>query len=481
MLNFKSNLKSSIVLSIFFLSLTLPVFAAGQNNPKVSRVNNSLFATSQTTNTTPQVYSIVIKESGPNPVIEINGKGFGKDGRDVMVLINDSGLFANVLSVRNKKVVAQLANNTLCSGNVSVRVLVNKIASNSAKFLYQKQAPILYQTFPTQAQAGSVVELLADNLACDSSANMVIFNNIILPVIGSTSNTLQVKLPEDLPTTSGAIKISVLGQESNLKPFIVNEAKSDTPTSTEDKFLRFSNSTGIQGSAGFSPMFNINESIKNFPGATKEVKLWDTMFYGTHQAIIDLPWNVGGSPQKALLTINCREASDIFGNFSGKKERFIYTLISFPRDPEKLYHETENPFFWGACSIATQTNPSGGIIFNSLSRASGGVDSFEISKDATISGKMSMFFKVIAPDLGYYEPYGANYSKAGNGVVYLPKVANINVEMQQIDPNLPASYFRVGKITFTDSTNGTRVSEQVHFSNTFSITDVPDFGLSIFR
>ena len=479
----KSNLKKSLILSVACLSLaSIPISTKAQsNNLNPANVANLLAsAASQTTNSSPQVDNVIVKENGPNPIIEISGKGFGKDGRAVMVLINDSGLFANVLSVRKKKVLAQLPNNVLCSGNVSVRVLVNKVASNAASFNYQKQSPILYQLSPTHAQPGSVIELQADNLACDVGANSVSFNNVPLTVIGGTSNSLQVRLPSNLASSSGAIKISVLGQDSNIKPFTVDNTQSNSPTPTEDKFLRFSNSTGV--SAGFSPMFNITETIKGFPGAANsEVKLWDTMFYGTHQAIIDLPWTVEGIPQRALLTINCREANNMFGNFSGEKERFIYALISFPRDPEKLYHPDINPFFWGACAVATESSPSGNFIFNSLSRAGGGVDSFEISKDATTSGKATMTFRVIAPDLGYYEPYGINYAAAGNGVVKLPKVATVTVEMQQIDPNLPASYFRIGKVTFSDFANGTRVSEQVPFANTFSITDVPDFGLGMFR
>ncbi|MFY9221666.1 MAG: hypothetical protein WAQ98_03290, partial [Blastocatellia bacterium] len=173
--------------------------------------------------------------------------------------------------------------------------------------------------------------------------------------------------------------------------------------------------------------------------------------------------------------------ANVFGNFSGEKERFVYALISFPRSPEKLYHPDLNPFFWGACAIATESNPSGGVIFNSLGRAGAGIDSFEISKTATSNSKAAMTFRLIAPDLGVYEPYGINYALAGNGQVTLPKVLTITVEMDAIQPNIPASKFLTGKVIYKDFANGSMTTDNATFSNTFSITDVPEFGLGIFR
>ena len=411
------------------------------------------------------------------------GKGFGKDGQALMVLVNDSGLFANVLSVKNKKVIAQIPNNLLCSGNVSVRVLVNKVASNSAVFAYSKDKPTLYDLSPTHAQVGTVLQLRADNIGCNAQDNIVTFNGTPLQVIGASSNSLQVRLPASLVSGNGSIKLTVAGQESSEKPFTIDKVESTPPSPTSDNTLRFNNSTGVLGSVGFGAMFNINETISNFPGTgNAKTNLWDVNFYGTHQAIIDLPFKTEGINQKALLTINCREANNIYGNFTGEKERFIYALISFPRNPEKPYHPELNPFFWGACAIATQSLPNGGIIFNSLARSTGGIDSFEINKTATTNSKATMTMTFVAPDLGYYEDYGINYSKAGNGQVRLPKVINLTLEMQEIQPNLPASYFRLGKVTFTDNFgNPPMVTDKAIFANTFSITDVPDFGLGIFR
>lgn len=90
-----------------------------------------------------------------------------------------------------------------------------------------------------------------------------------------------------------------------------------------------------------------------------------------------------------------------------------------------------------------------------------------------------MTFKVIAPDLGVYQPYGENYAAAGNGQVRLPKFATITITMKQIEPNVPVAKFMLGNITFTDPINGS-MSTDTMFSNLFSITDVPDipdFGI----
>lgn len=480
---FKLNsFKKATILSIACLSLSIPISAQEINSSKASNpLKEAVEAAQDSSSSSPEVKSVVIKENGSNPIIEITGKGFGKDGRNVMVLVNDSGLFANVLSVKNKKVVAQIPNSLLCNGTVSVRVLVNKVASNPAVFSYSKDKPALYEVSPGHAQVGTVLQLKADNLACNPQDNLVTFNGIPLQLIGVTSDSLQVRVPTNLASANGSIKLTIAGQASSEKPFTIDKVESMPPSPTSDNTLRFNNSTGVGGSLGFSPMFNIKETISNFPGNPK-ANLWNLNFYGTHQAIIDVPFKADGVTQKALLTINCREASNIYGNFTGEKERFIYALISFPRNPEKPYHPDLNPFFWGACAIATESRPNGEIVFNSLARSRGGIDSFEISKDATTSSKATMTMTFVAPDLGYYEDYGINYSKAGNGQVRLPKVINLTVEMQDIQPNLPTSYFRVGRVTFTDNFgNQPMVTEKATFANTFSITDVPDFGLGIFR
>ncbi|MFY9225654.1 MAG: hypothetical protein WAQ98_23455, partial [Blastocatellia bacterium] len=98
MSKFRFNLKKSLILSIACLSLaSIPISTSAQtNNLNPASVSNDLLASaaSQPTNSTPQVDNVIVKENGTNPIIEISGKGFGKDGRAVMVLINDSGLFA---------------------------------------------------------------------------------------------------------------------------------------------------------------------------------------------------------------------------------------------------------------------------------------------------------------------------------------------------------------------------------------------------
>lgn len=471
-----NNFKKALILSIACLSLSIPISA---QEVTTSETGNLLEAASDAKSSIPQINSVIIKENTSNPIIEITGKGFGKDGREVMVLVNDSGLFANVLSVKNKKIVAQIPNNLLCNGKVNLRVLVNKVASNVGNFLYSKDKPALYDISPSHGEVGTVVRLHGDNLACNPEDNLVTFNGTRLQVIGVNNDTLQVRLG-NLAPGGGSIKLIVAGETTTEKPFTVDKAEEAPPSPSSDNTLRFNNSTGIRGSAGFSAMFNIKETV-NFLGSPK-ANLWDLNFYGTHQTIIDLPFKTEGINQKALLTINCREANGFYGNSIDQKERFIYALIQFPKNPEKPYHADTNPFFWGACVAATESRPNGEFIFNSLARSKGGIDFFEISKDATSSSKATMSMTLIAPDLGYYEDYGINYAKAGNGIIRLPKVINLTVEMEQIDPNLPSSYFRVGRVTFTDNLgNSPMVTEKAVFSNTFSITDVPDFGLGTFR
>ena len=448
--------------------------------------NNNLQASEQiedfAQSKTPQITSVNIIQAGDNPLLELKGSGFGKNANQVKVIVNDNGILLTPSQVKNKKLLVQIPNSNLCSGSVNVRIIVGTTASNLSSFQYQKAAPIIYSLMPAHAQAGSVVEIAGDNLACNPSNNLVTVNDVAVNVLSVNADKLTVRIPETLTPGPVKIRLSVGSQASLAKDFIIDGKTNtnDTPTggSNGDKLVFISNAPS---GASFAPMFAIREMVKDINAPKGEVPLWDLNFYGTHQAVIDLPFSVEGIPQKALLTINCREVSNVFGNFSGEKERFVYALISFPRNPEKLYHPENNPFFWGACSVATESNPSGTVIFNSLGRAGAGIDSFEISKTASQNSKATMTFRLIAPDLGVYEPYGINYALAGNGIVKLPKVLTVTVEMDAIQPNLPASKFLTGKVTYKDFANGSFTTEVPAFSNTFSITDVPEFGLGIFR
>ena len=478
-----------IILIVLMMSMMGQAQVNNEHTNEYTRENNSLqpsqpseqiedYAQSKT----PQITSINVIQAGDNPLLEIKGSGFGKNANQVKVIVNDNGILLTPSQVKNKKLLVQIPNSNLCSGNVNVRVLVETTASNLSNFEYQKAAPIIYSLMPTHAQAGSVIEIAGDNLACNPSSNLVTVNDMAVNVLSVNADKLTVRIPETFTPGPVKIRLSVGTQASLAKDFIIDGKTNtnDTPTggSNNDKLVFISSAPS---GASFAPMFAIREMVKDINAPKGEVPLWDMNFYGTHQAIIDLPFSVGGMPQKALLTINCREVPNVFGNFTGEKERFVYALISFPRNPEKLYHPENNPFFWGACSVATESNPSGGIVFNSLARSGGGIDSFEISKAATSNSKATMTFKLVAPDLGVYEPYGINYAAAGNGVVKLPKVLTVTIEMDQIQPNIPASKFLTGKVIYKDFANGSFTTEVQTFANTFSITDVPEFGLGIFR
>ncbi len=425
-----------------------------------------------------QLSSATVIQAGDNPLIEINGTGFTRQAK---VMVNDNGLLLTPQIAKHKKITVQLPSGNLCSGNVSVRVIVGTTSSNTVTFSYQKSAPIIYSLTPQHAKAGSVIQITADNLACDPTNNLVTVNDMPVPVLGLDMGKLTVRIPDNFISGKANIRLSVGSQSSLPSPFTI-DPKDNLPGSgnTDPNSPKLSFVSTAPAGSSFAPMFNIRQDV-NFNNATTD--LWNVMFYGTHQTIIDLPWKAEGVIQKALLTINVREVNGIYGTAPDQKQRFVYALIQFPRNPEKVYNPDTNPFYWGACSAATESNPSGGFIFNSLARATGGVDSFEITKDASSNGKTSMTFKLVAPDLGYYEDYGINYSKAGNGQITLPKYMTVGVEMLDIQPNVPASYFHLSKVTFTDEVTGkgSQVTQQARFSDLFSDTDTPNFGLGIFR
>lgn len=446
-------------------------------------INPQAQSASSTPQSAPQITAITVIQSGDNPLVQIDGKGFGKNPNQVKVMFNDNGVLVSPGQVKSKKLIFQVPNANLCTGQVKVRVIVNTTSSNTSTFSYEKNAPVIYSLIPEHAKAGSVVEVKADNLACDPANNLVTINDSPVVPLAVNMDKLTIRIPETFSSGKAKIRLTVGSQASLAKDFNIDSSTSGGSTgsnSGSDNKLVFV-STSPAG-ASFAPMFAIRENV-----VVNNVKtgLWDAMFYGTHQTLIDLPWKtVEGVTQKGLLTINCREVNGIYGASLAEKQRFIYALVQFPKDPSKIYHPENNPFFWGACSAATESSPSGGFIFNSLGRATGGIDSFEIAKDASASGKATITMTLVAPDLGIYEDYGINYSKAGSNETRLPKLMTITVEMQNIQPSTPASQFKIGKVTFNDELTGRglKVTENAVFANTFSITDVVDlFGFGSFR
>lgn len=489
-----------LLMSVMTILMLISVLSVAAQTPSINRINriNPINATNSNAQTesamsaisaivaassTPEIGLIRVIESGDNPLVQIDGKGFGKNPNNVKVIFNDNGVLVSPGQVKNKKIIVQVPNTNLCTGQVKVRVIVNTTSSNTFTFSYEKNAPVIYNLIPEHAKAGSVVEIKADNLACDVGNNLVTVNDIPVAVLGINMDKLTIRIPETFSSGKVKIRLTVGSQASLAKDFTIDSNTgngSNGGNSGSDNKLVFLSSS--PAGASFAPMFAIREVV-----TVNNVKtnLWDAMFYGTHQAVIDLPWKtVEGVTQKGLLTINFREVNGIYGASLVEKQRFIYALVQFPKDPSKVYHPENNPFFWGACSAATESSPSGGFIFNSLGRATGGIDSFEIAKDASTNGKAKVTMTLVAPDLGVYEDYGINYSKAGTAETRLPKLMTITVEMQNIEPSTPASQFKIGKITFNDSltARGVKVTENAVFANTFSLTDVVDlFGFGSFR
>ncbi|MBL8193021.1 MAG: IPT/TIG domain-containing protein, partial [Blastocatellia bacterium] len=291
---------------------------ANQANQGVSAVDDVFDDYAQSK--APQISTINVIQAGDNPLLEIKGVGFGKNANQVKVIVNDNGVLITPSQVKNKKLLVQIPNGNLCSGNVNVRVVVGTTASNLSSFEYQKSAPIIYSLAPTHAQAGSVVEIAGDNLACNAADNLVTVNDVAVNVLSVNADKLTVRIPETFASGPVKIRLTVGTQASLAKDFTVDSKANtnDTPTggTGNDKLIFISSAPS---GASFAPMFAIREMVKDINAPKGEVPLWDMNFYGTHQAIIDLPFSIEGIPQKALLTINCREVSNVFGNFSGEK------------------------------------------------------------------------------------------------------------------------------------------------------------------
>lgn len=482
-MNIMNRKKVSFLFSLATF-LTLGVTATGTGVETLAQTSQTDYqddVISAAARQTPQITSARVVQAGDNPLIEISGSGFSKGAK---VMVNENGILLEPDKVKKKKITLQIPNSSLCSGSVVVRVISANVGSNTSSFSYQKSAPVIYSFSQSSAQPGASLEIKVDNLACDPTSNMVTLNDNPVPVLAVNMDRLTIRIPENFNAGKVKIRVTVGSQSSLAKDFTVDEkpnSNNNVPTTGSDNILRYL-STAPAGSS-FAPMFSIRDKVKNINSPTGESSLWEMNFYGSHLAVIDLPWKVEGVNQKGLLLINIREANNIYGDFSGNKQRFVYVLIRFPRFPEKPYNPETNPFHWGACSVASEAIPGGGLIFNSVTRATGGVDSFEIDKLANSISKATMTFKVIAPDLGIYQPYGENYAAAGNGQVRLPKFATITVTMKQIEPNVPVAKFMLGNVTFTDPVNGS-MSTDTTFSNLFSITDVPDipdFGLINFN
>lgn len=426
--------------------------------------------------TAPQITSVTAINSDDSPTIEIRGVNFGLDINAVKVFINNTNMTAKILKIKKKKLTVQLPSSQLCSGTLNLKVVVNRVPSNSGQIDFFLGNPIIEKLSPQHAQPGSVVEIKGNGLSCQPNNNLVMFNNESAELLAANGDTLSVRVPEKVSNGNATVKILVGGHTSNTISFNVDPKSSNGDGSGDvissgNKFL-FNNTTGTPGAAGFGPMLSIKNTVVTSSATTTT---WDLNFYGTHYAIVNAPWKTEiGTQQLAMVMMDCRYNSNLPGNFTGKPERYVYVLISYPRDPEKPYDPVENPFFWGSLSLASENFPHGEVIYNSLARSNGGVDSFELSKDTNGRSKFSMSAKVIAPDLGYYEDYGINYSKAGKGKVFLPKVATVKIEVDQVEPDVPTGRYNFGKVTLTDATGryGSITTDKAQFHAKIALDDV---------
>lgn len=420
---------------------------------------------------TPQINSINPLTQEASPVVEILGKGFGKELSAVKVLINDTGNFATVIGVKNKKVTVQIPGNNLCTGDISLRVLVNTTASNAAKFNYYKGLPELQGLNPTHALPGAVLQITAANLSCDMASNTVTFNGRPAQILGVSGEQLTVRVPDML---NGIVNVQVIvaNHTSLAEPFTVDTSGSSGNNNGESANTYTFTNTG-PSLTGFSPVFNLTDKL-NVNGY--ETNLWYVNFYGTQQAIVDAPWKtITGQQQKALVTIDSRYS--YLGSIGSTNGRYVYVLVQYPKHPELPFNESTNYFFWGSFALVSEGSPNGDVTFNSSGKGGAGVDSFVVTKDLTGSNKMSMTAVVVAPDLGGYADYGKNYALAGDGKVNMPKLTKVTMNFTNITPRVPIAYYNLGDVTMTDMTGqyGAISTTQTEFKAKLAANDITFF------
>jgi len=434
----------------------------------------SSFVVSANKKKAPFVASITQTSVDGGPIVEIYGKHFGHKPEKVQVMINESGSFAKVLYVSPQMVQAQLSNSQICAGQVSLRVLVDRKASNATTVEFAPGAPIIDGFDRNKVHPGSLIEIRGYNLSCDAGSNLVSFNDTTVKPMAINGNTLTVRIPEQLADGIVKVKVTINGLESGSLPLTIESAAVTPGGNNNSGGLRFTNSSGVLGAAGFAPLFSILDAPALTDGNVG--MYWDANFYGMHQSIINVPWKtVTGDQQVALLTLNIGHSNSLAGNSTGEFEKFVYMRINYPLRPELPYDPVSNPFWWGASSISTEHAPHGEIYYNSLSRATGGVESFALAENIPGNTELTLSMRVVAPDLFKYEEYGKNYLKAGNGLVTLPKVATIVISAPTINARIPVPQFGNGKVTLVDESGqlGSTETNARFSSNVLMVTNQP--------
>ncbi|MEW6732104.1 MAG: IPT/TIG domain-containing protein [Acidobacteriota bacterium] len=404
----------------------------------------------------PLINGIVLVQDGSNPIIKIKGNNFGREAAAVQVMVNENGALASVLKVKPKKLLVQLPATRACAGKVTVRVLVNKMASNGVVFDLSPGAPILERIDRNRAATGSLIEISGKNFACQPQENRVSFDGVETSALAVNGDSLTVRVPSTVTVGRVEVRVAVEGDVSSPLRLTIE------PSSSTGGGESFVNETGIPGGAGFAPLFSIKDNL-NQGG-----DFWSASFFGTHQAIINAPWvTLDGKQQVALLTLNFGRSNSLVGNNTGMWEKFIYLRINYPLYPEKAYDPLHNPFWWGSSAICTEHFPRGNVYFNSLAQATGGVDAFTLPTSIPGRTKLNITMKIVAPDLFNYEFYGINYANAGDGVVSMPKVATVTIELPEIEARFPVAKYQRGTVTITDESgnNGTKVTSSVTFTS----------------
>lgn len=443
--------------------------------PFISVILVALAVTSNAQTTTPQIISVNPVTQDASPVVEIVGKGFSKDINAVKVLINDSGDFAQVIATRNKKIIAQIPGNNLCTGNINLRVIVNTNVSNTAPFAYDKGVPVLQTLKPSHALAGDLVEVTASNLGCDANSNKVTFNGQQAQVLSINGDKMTVKVPDKAPLGVVNVQVGVGDRFSNAQSFTL-----DTPSNGNGngngnmptQKYTFKN-TGALMSAGFTPLFNLNDAI-NVNGYS--TNLWYVNFYGTQQAIVNAPWKTpDGQQQKALVTIDSRYS--YLGTIGSTNGRYFYVLVQYPKHPELPFDEVYNPFFWGSYALVLEGAPNTNVTFNSYGKGGAGVESFEVTKDMSGPNTFSMSAIVVVPDLAGYSDYAKNYAQAGDGKVTMPKLTKLTMSFSNITPRVPIPYYNLGNVTMTDMTGtyGMAATDSTEFKAKLDANDITFF------
>ena len=213
---------------------------------------------------------------------------------------------------------------------------------------------------------------------------------------------------------------------------------------------------GVAGSAGFSPLFATD-------------KCWSTNFAGEHKTFINLPWNTSaGTPQRGLLTLHFSYQD----NGNGQKEKYVYMRVNFPLNPMEPFQPDNNPYYWAASGIATESSPYGGLYSNSVTTAKGGVESFNATKFNGSSASLNLTMTLVAPDQAMYQEYGQNYASAGNGI--LPKTMEVKINLHKIETQSPVASFGRADVSFTDANGVSATSPATKFqSSVFLLPEQP--------